>query len=107
MIKRLLIIGALAVAHGVVTMVLFLYSCTTVFHDHLTPLQQELAHWAFVVSKVLMAPLSLVLLLWTPRHDPGLWFYLPFALNSMLWGIALYGVAVWFRRRRGRRRAGG
>ena len=53
------------------------------------------------VTRVLFFPV-ITLSLYSRKWFPGDWIYVPLAVNSLLWGIAIYGLICFLKRFRSR-----
>ena len=99
--KAVLWVLGLAIAHFAASRWLFLISFGIGMSqfdtgEPLSTSQALVTH----VSELLDLPLTLVLDLIPTRWFPGLWGYIPFFLNSTIWGATLYLGVVFYKRMR-------
>jgi hypothetical protein len=99
--KKLIMILGLAACHFVVSMGAFFLSFAGSMSQFETGPPQSISKAALeMVSAVLLFPVFPLVVSIIPKAVPSSFQYVPFLLNSLLWGTVLYFLALWFKRRR-------
>jgi hypothetical protein len=99
--KKLIMITGLAACHFVVSMAAFFLSFAGGMSRFETGMPPSTSKAALeMVSSVLLFPVFPFVVSIIPKAVPSSFQYVPFLLNSLLWGTCLYFLPLWFIRRR-------
>ena len=100
MLRKPLIIIAIAAAHfSIAKIIVALTMQLGMFAQDGSGAAGLLGHFLVWATRGLYFPV-ISLSLYSRHWFPGDWIYVPMALNSLLWGVALYGIIHLIRRRR-------
>jgi hypothetical protein len=98
--KKLLIVGYLTLAHLIVTVGLLLFSFGASMDrfdsGRMPTFHERLAESGFTVFQLPLMPL----LRFSPIRFPGLWGYIPFLVNSLVWALVLSLIISAFQKRK-------